>query len=272
VYNAFGGGLSIRVPSWSQMLAKIASSTPVITITGGTILRVPQPGDVVPSGTPDQVWSAMYRPVLPPTASLTGGGNYQRSASSVTHNLSIAYGRQATTNTILTSGGVVFNPGSINKFTTQPAQPGTVSGITQSVTTVANTNTTYSLTVTATGGLSAGSTTSDNWFPNVYYGRSSNTSATTSTEVLAQAGGGNQLRNGHNGTWTVTASGSNYPYIACATDQGHITVFTLTNGTPITTLFVETTVSITNASGYTENYYVYTMNTPQSGNLTFVTN
>lgn len=180
LWAALGGGKSRWIPTYRQMINYVAANAPVANITAGTILILPTVGQVIPSGTPDQVWNAMYRPPLPPTAALSGGATRQFSGSNLTHNLSWSYGRQATTATISTA---VITPGSFNVFSTQPSQPGTVSG-SQSVTTTANTNTTYTITVTASDGKVTMATTADNWQPFLYAGTCAGTTP-TSAEVLA---------------------------------------------------------------------------------------
>jgi hypothetical protein len=157
-----------------------ADISPNPTITGGIILTLPIVGAVIPTGTPDQVWNAMYRPPLPPTAALSGGTTRQFTGTNLTHNLSWTYGRQATTASISTA---VITPGSFNVFGSQPSQPGTVTG-SQSVTTTANLNTTYTLTVTGSDGKVTTATTADNWSPFLYVGTCAGTTP-TSAEVLA---------------------------------------------------------------------------------------
>lgn len=195
----------------------------------------------------------------PPTATLTGGTLYEKSATNKSHNLNYSYGRNTSTVLIKTDGtGVIFSPGNINLFTTQPAAPGSVPGV-QAVTTTANVNTTYTLTVTAIDGSQTVVTTSDTFLPNTYWGRTSNSTPTNSI-ILAIAGGGNVLNATRaNSSFTVTASGSNSIYYAYPTSYGALTSLKI-GGFESINAFTQLTISVTNASGFTENFYVYVSN------------
>lgn len=238
-------------------------------ITGGTISTLPFLGQVLPHNIPvDSAFKLLYFGSQPPTATLTGGTVYELTVSNKTHSLAYNYGRQSATATIAT---VVINPGSFNVFTSQPAQPGTVSG-TQSVTTTANTNTTYTETVTTTDSKTATSSTSDTFLPRFFYFRSPD-AVPTQADILAFAGGSNPLQAGHNITAAVIiASGSNYPAFAYLASEGNVTVILDVNGFNVTSAFNATTISLTNSQGYTASYRVYTLNAATSSNYTITTN
>lgn len=232
-------------------------------INGFTVYTAPTIGQVIPTGTPEEVFKALFSQTQPPTATLSGGTVYELTTSNKTHNLSFSYGRQANTATISTA---VINPGSLNVYSTQPAQPGTVSG-TQSVTTTANTNTTYTLTVTTseTPAKTTTATTTDTFLPGRYWGRSS-ISTPSNGVILAVAGGDKQLNGSKaNSGFTVTASGSNYVFYAYPSSLGDLTSLTV-GGFASLPAFTKTVISLTNVEGFTQNYNVYTSNNTFSAN------
>lgn len=239
------------------------------TVPGGPITSIPVLAFNPGTGLSSSAWIiATFYASQPPTASLTGGTVYELTVSNQTHNLSWGYGRQSATATIATA---VINPGSFNVFGSQPSQPGTITG-TQGVTTTANTNTTYTITVTTTDSKTATASTTDTFLPRFYYGRSA--SATPNqTIILAVAGGSNPLSANHTfptptNPITITASGSNNPYFSYPTSQGAATVIKDVNGFNVFTAFNQTTVSVTNALGYTQNYYCYTLNAATASDYT----
>jgi len=236
------------------------------TITGRTISSLPEIGQVITTGTPNEVFIQLYGQTQVPTASLSGGTTYELGITAATHNLSFSYGRQAATATISTA---VITPGQLNVYSTQPAQPGSVSG-TQSVTTPSNTNRTYTLTVTTSDAKVATATTTDTWLPGRYWGRSS--SATPdNTIILAVAGGNQELSSSVAGTFTITASGSNYPFFAYPLSEAALTSIKDVNGFEVISAFNVTTVSVTNVNGYTQNYRVYTLNSTTASNYQITT-
>lgn len=239
------------------------------TVPGGPITTFPAIGTNPGTSISAAQWiiNAFYG-TQTPTASLTGGTVYELTTSNQTHNLSWGYGRQSATATIATA---VINPGSLNVFGSQPTQPGTITG-SQSVTTTANTNTTYTITVTTTDSKTATASTTDTFLPRFYYGRSSSATP-NSTIILAFAGGSNPLTASKAQTGLViTASGSNYPFFAYPSSEGAINNIFDVNGFNVTSAFNQTTVSVTNASGFTQNYFCYTLNAATASNYTITTN
>jgi hypothetical protein len=238
------------------------------TINGFTVTSIPTIGLVITTGSPQSVIYQLFNQSQPPTASLSGGVNLEVSASSSSGTLNWSYGRQSATATIASA---VINPGSLNVFGSQPSQPGTISG-TQSVTIPATGSITFTETVTTIDSKIATASTTYNRLPEFYYGRSA--SATPNqTIILAVAGGSNPLSASKAQTGLViTASGSNYPYFAYPSSEGAINNIFDVNGFNVTSAFNQTTVSVTNASGYVQNYFVYTLNAATSSNYAITTN
>ncbi|EHQ30007.1 hypothetical protein [Mucilaginibacter paludis] len=259
---------TLNVDTVSAIATKYYASIASPKIPGGAISSIPAIGDNPGTNLTSSAWiiSEFYKSKVP-TATLTGGSLSEYSTASKTHNLAWSYGRQDVTQPIASA---VINPGSFNVFGTQPAAPGTVSG-SQSVTTSANTNTTYTITVNTTDSKTATATTTDTWAPGIYYGRCAGT-APTQAEVLAVAGGAKSIATGHAGTWVVTASGSNHPFIAINSTQGNITLIKDVNNFDVTSSFPSSSVSVTNVNGYTATYTTYTLTTATSATYTFTTN
>jgi hypothetical protein len=260
VYWYFGAGkYAIRVPRWQDILALKGDINNIIAannIPAGPITSLPSvgfnPGTNISAA--DFIKNTFYQ-TQPPTATLTGGQVRELSVSSFTHSLSYSYGRQSATANISTA---VINPGSFNVFSTQPSQPGVVSG-TQSVTTAANVNTTYTLLVTTIDGKTATATTSDTWLPGRYWGRSS-ISVPDNTIVLAVAGGGTDLSSSRaKSGFVVTSSGSNRIFYAYPSSYGALSSLTI-GGFESLPAFTQSILTLTNASGYTQQYFVYTSN------------
>ncbi len=192
----------------------------------------------------------LVRPSQPPIATLTGGTVYELTTSNPSTTLNWSYSKNTLTANIVSA---VINPGSFNKFSSSTSASGT-----QNVTTTANTNTTYNFLVTSADGSTTNPTTIVTFLPRFYYGRSASATP-NSTIVLAFAGGSNPLSASKAQTFTVTASGSNYVYLSYPSSQGALSSIKV-GGFESIGAFTQTTISITNASGYTQNYYVYTSN------------
>lgn len=126
------------------------------------------------------------------------------------------------------------------------------------------TNTTYSATVGDGTSTSSGSA-SYAFLPGRYTGVA-NTVISTGAGIVASFGGSVVLTSTRVGTFSFDAStggGSNYCYIAYPTSFG-LPSSTLFNGFTFTD-YASTTVSLTNASGYTQNYYILRTNNTYSG-------
>jgi hypothetical protein len=129
-----------------------------------------------------------------------------------------------------------------------------------------------------TGQIAAGSVTSSCTFTPVagrYWGRCLEL-LPTSAEIVATAGGGADWTAGKAKTYTVIAntvpgSESNNVFFAYPSSSGTLTSI-IVNSLPSIDAFTRSTVSVTNASGYTQNYNVYVSNNTFSGNVTPIVN
>lgn len=205
--------------------------------------------------------NAVFYPSQVPTATLTGGSQLElHSSGTFGATLNWSAGRQAATENLST----VAVAGTNQTFS-NPAAGSIVSG-TQDVTVTYNSNITYTNTVTTSDGKAASATTSFTFLPKRYWGRTANTAA-NSTEILASAGGSSVLSSSKAGTFTITASGSNRVFYAYPSNLGDLTSINI-GGLESLSSFTKTVVALTNASGYTQNYNIYTSNNETSGNVT----
>jgi hypothetical protein len=195
--------------------------------------------------------NAIFYPSQVPTATLTGGSQQElRSSGTGSATLNWSAGRLAATEPI---SSIVVN--GISQSFTQPGAPGTVSG-TQSVTLTYNTNQTFTNTVTTTDGKSASATTSFTYLPRRYWGRTS-TEIPDNATILAATGGGSELSSSKaKSGFIVTAFGSNRIFFAYPSNLGDLTGLTI-GGFDSLSAFVKNVISVTNASGFTQNYNVY---------------
>lgn len=207
-----------------------------------------------------------YYQTTPPTATLTGGSQAElHSAGSYSVTLNWSASRQAATATLLT---IVVDDAS--QSFSQPSAPGTVSG-TKSVTVTYNTTNTFTNTVTTTDSKTATATTSFYFYPKGYYGRTASSVPDNST-ILAAAGGAayQWATSKAKSAFTITASGSNYVYYAYPSSLGELTSI-MVGGFESWAAFTLNVISVTNASGYVQNYNVYVSNNTFSGNATLIT-
>lgn len=211
--------------------------------------------------------NAVFYPSQPPTATLNGGLNLELSAAGTVgpYSLNWVAGRQAATDQLSTVTITSTVGQNFPLAFAQPSAPGIVSG-SQSVYFAANTNVSYTLTVVTNDGKIANTTTAFNFLPKRYWGRTANTAA-NSTEILASAGGSSVLSSSKAGTFTITASGSNRVFYAYPSNLGDLTSINI-GGLESLSSFTKTVVALTNASGYTQNYNIYTSNNETSGNVT----
>lgn len=209
--------------------------------------------------------NAVFYPSQVPTASLSGGNQLElHSPGTFNTTLNWTAGRQAATEPLST----VVVDGQSKAFS-QPGPGNNVSG-THEVTLTWNTNTTYTNTVTTTDGKTASASTSFTFLPKRYWGRTANLAADAS-DILASAGGSNALASSRAGTFTITASGSNRVFYAYPSSWGDLTSI-FVGGLDSTSSFAKSVISFTNASGYTQNYNVYTSINETAGNVTAVIN
>jgi hypothetical protein len=250
--NIIGSGW-VRFPSYNKIVQLIGASSP--TILGGAISSLPtvgfNPGSNITSS--QFITNSFYQTQVP-TSGLSGGNNYElHSSGTFASTLNWSAGRQSATNPLST-----INVAGINQTFTQPSSGASTSG-TQGVTVSWNTNVTYSNVITTTDSKTATSTTSFNFYPQIYWGRTAIVSPDNST-VLATAGGSNELTTGKSKSgFSITASGSNYVYYAYPNSYGDLTSI-LIGGFESIGSFTKTTLSVTNASGYVQGYTIYTSN------------
>jgi len=125
-------------------------------------------------------------------------------------------------------------------------------------------NTTYTATVGDGTSTSTGAA-SYSFLPGIYHGVA-NSVINTGAGIIASFGSSVVLASSRAVTYTFDASvggGSNYLYISYPTSFGTPSS-TIFNGFTFTD-YTTTTVSLTNASGYTQNYYILRTNPTYSG-------
>lgn len=248
---------------------ELSAGDPQEIIAGGSITSIPtigyNPGSNITPGA--FITSSFYQSQVP-TATLTGGiqqelltGGFNLSAT-----LNWSASRQAATQNLST---IVV--ASVNQTFVNPGAPGTVSG-TQVVSYPRNLTTNYSNVVTTADGKTATATTTFTFLPKRYWGRSS-TNTPTASDLIAALGGGSELSNVKaKGLFSVTASGTNYVFYAYPSSLGDLTSLTIGGFESLGT-FTKNVTSITNASGYIQNYNIYVSNNTFSATATnIVTN
>jgi hypothetical protein len=178
------------------------------------------------------------------------------SGSALAVTLNWVAGRQAATlplSTVVVDG--------INESFSQPTAPG-VTGASQAGAVTRNTNKTFSNVVTTTDGKTATSTTTFNWYAKKYSGYTSNASPSSANIVAAAGGGVNGFfpATSANGAFNVVVTGSNqYVFYAYPVTYGALTSIII-SGLESIGAFTRTTVAVTNAGGFVQNYYCYTTN------------
>jgi len=214
--------------------------------------------------------NAVFYPSQAPTASLIGGQTYELTSQSLIGPINVNWtiGRQNATepiNSIIISNNL--NSTTWPQSFSQPAAGSTVSG-TQGFSIGGNINQTLTVTATSTDGKSASAPTSFTFLPKRYWGRTTSAAATES-DLLASAGGSNTLSNSKAGTFSITANGSNRVFYAYPSNLGDLSSINI-GGLESLSSFTKTVINFTNASGYTQNYNVYTSNNETGGNVTAV--
>lgn len=203
--------------------------------------------------TADSLLLAVFYGIKPPTADLDGGITIElTSAGTVGETLNWEAGRQSNT-PILTS---IVVAGVTQSFS-QPAQPGTVSG-TQGVTVPANTTTIYSNVVTAADGQTATATTTFTFLGRKYYGLLDDTTGITvgslNSDIIALTSVFASTKSLTTSTGSIT--GTKFWCYAYPATLGDLSALAF-NSIPALEAMNKITLSITNASGYTQNYTVY---------------
>ena len=205
-----------------------------------------------------------------PTASLSGGSNYElHSAGTFSPTLNYSAGRLAAgTNVAATSPFASITVAGVSKSTTGCSSPPcTISG-TQGVTVTYNTNTSFSNVVVTTDGKSATATTNFNFYSTYYRGYVSSSSP---TDADLYSAGYNFLNVSNSKATSGTLSnpsGSSYIVFAYPARFGTATI--TIGGLGVS--YILTTRSLTNQSGYSENYNIYVSPYQTSSGVSFVVN
>jgi hypothetical protein len=242
-------------------------------ITAGAITSVPVVGDNFGKNiTAAQFIQAAFFQSQAPTAALSGGTNLELMSSGSNLTKSLSYSITLKTATVSPVTGTLTSTDSqsysLGNFTATTTN-------TQSVALQRNVNTTFTLTATSSDSKSATATTSFKWYPKAYYGYSSG--VPTTTEILAVSGGASyfsayKASSGSPTSSTATllstivpSSGYYHVFYAYPVSFGALTSIYDKAGNGLLSAFTVTTVSLTNSSGYTQDYYVYYSNNTYLG-------
>ena len=170
-------------------------------------------------------------------------------------------GLSATAN--ITSVVITGNSQTLAQTFTNPATPTTVATTTngtQSVTFDNKTNVTYTNTVETSDNKTATASVTYSFLPRAYYGYSA-TETPGQAEILAAAGGGSPFSSAKALSPTVTLPATTDYYnvfYAYPATYPALTIIKDAANNNVTGAFTLSTVSVTNASGYTQTYNVYT--------------
>jgi hypothetical protein len=233
-----------------------------LTLPNGPVTSTPSVG--FNPGTTDLVaWmTAAYFKAEAPAATISGGNQVELMApgADLVYNLSWSATRKATTQQItsLMVGGIAQStPGTITANTTRSG--------TQAVNVPRNVNTALSIIVTAADGQTATASTTVSFAAKAYLGWVSSTTP-TDAELLATGG---SFASNNTKVFTQPAPASpQYLAYAYPASFGLLTKCEIngfpalaamgSNGTPITR-------NLVNASGYSQQYYIYVTSQAQSG-------
>ncbi len=150
--------------------------------------------------------------------------------------------------------------GSLQNISGQTAGPSSLTGSIP-VTPAASGATSYSMSVVTQDNKTTNASASISFLPKRYWGRSVG-SVPTGTEIVAAAGGGSELTSSQaksDISFNVSASGANHIYFAYPTSLPQLTLLNV-GGFGSLNAFTLSQVSVTNASGFTQMYNVYTSN------------
>lgn len=131
--------------------------------------------------------------------------------------------------------------------------------------------------IDCTGRIPAGTATSNtiSYIPVAkrYWGYLNSYGSPSSANVISTAGGSSKLSTLKSSTDTVTVSGSNkYIYLAYPKSYGVLTSLIMGGFETLPAFSPPFTVSVTNAQGYTQDYYVYiNVNPFNAGSVSFTT-
>lgn len=225
-------------------------------INGWTITSEPTIGQVITTGTPEQVFYQMYRQTQKPTAGLTGSVSQEWAAtgSNLSSSLAWSYGKQANTANIV-SANIVGNATTYPVFGAQPAANSSITG-NQAVSYPRNTTTTFTLTVTTADAKTEQASAVMSFYHKRYAGFDQNALVSdlpANSDILAAS-----FQDNNGGTvpltLTIAQQGSDKHFFYVTTSP--VSSVTL-NGFPSTAAFnLNTPVSVTNAIGGIFTYYV----------------
>ena len=123
-----------------------------------------------------------------------------------------------------------------------------------------------SFTLTISDGVNnASSTKSFTFLPKVYYGAAEDVESYDSEFIV---GLGGSLKSGKSGTYNLTIGSNKYGFIAVPTSYGKISVVKI--GGFDTEMIDCGTISVTNSSGYTQNYYLSKTPQPNLGTISMI--
>lgn len=211
----------------------------------------------------------------PPGAGLTGGATVQRSNTADTRNLTASIIRNSAT--ALISSAVITAPSQNIPLTfAQPSQPGTTN-VVQSVTTPANVNTTYTLTVSTneTPAKTAMATQNLNWASNRYWGFINDT-----TNIRAGTGGidailsalSRELNDSRSKTWNSgTPTGNQFFVYLYWGASGALTQFDF-NGVPTLDGTSNVLRNFTAENGFVGQFRIYWTKNLQSTSSQLIAN
>jgi hypothetical protein len=269
----------VRVINFNELPALIANYTmtnsavrdsitkvvnDAVKITAGTISSLPAIGDNFGTNitTAEFIQSAFFRSQAP-TTTLSGGTTLELMLAGATLSESLNYSIGFQTATVSPVTGSITSTDSksypLGSFT------GTTSNV-QSVTLQRNVNTTFTLTATSGDGKTSTAATTFSWKPKAYYGCSTN--VPTTTEILATLGGSGYFSSAKGSSQlSTTVPSDDYYHIfyAYPSSFGTLTSIKDNAGNQLINAFIVITLSVTNNSGYTQNYYVYYSNNTYSG-------
>ena len=216
----------------------------------------------------DAAFAVITQKAVPPTyvaptatiSSSPSAGNYEIGTSIATLTLSNTYTNNdaggLTATTYYKNGSVTSNPSSITNLTSQ-----TNYRVQQTYAQGPCKNNNLGV-LDCTGRINAGSVYSSYIYftplPKRYWGYTSSATP-NSSQIITASGGGDELTSSKDKAgFSVVVTGTNqYVYYAYPSSFGALTSI-LISGLESIGAFNQTTVSVTNAQGYTQNYYVYT--------------
>ncbi len=262
LYNSNSGTTIFRHPvigditSLQTTLNTLAAAS--VLPFGGAISSLPTVG-FNPNTTDVAQWiTNVFYQTQPPTSLLTGALFLElHSAGTFSTNLNWTAGRQAATATLAS----IVVAGVTQSFS-QPSAPGTVSG-TQSITVTYNTNISPLMTVTTTDSKTASAAASIQFAPNRYWGLS--TGIPNNATIIAAPKELSTVK--AKSAFGISIVSSTNIFYAYPSNLGALSSITI-GGFESIGAFTLNVISVTNASGYVQNYNVYVSNNTFSATVT----